>query len=437
MKRTIYLSVFLLAFTLSSSSQFITKPLNYPGTDYYPFLISVVNHDICWIGTLRPNYLPYSNAIHTKDGGETFEFDSIPVGGSPIILDLCAVDSLTCYYVMTDSYTDFSLWKTSDGGTSWQNKTINQFQGNYLDFYHAFSADTGVAVGDPSNAYFEIQITNDGGDTWTRVPSSHIPAMQTGEYAFPQYHCAFGNTIWFTTCNGRCFKSVDKGLNWTVSTPVPNGTYDVKFSGPDKGVFYPLMNGNILYKTTDGGNSCVADTLPFNDVLLFISPVPGLKDAFMFTAMPDNFSANVYYTPDFFNTVVTIESGMTNINGDIHFKDATTGWLGGSGNETNDIYYYDDILTSVSDAVKTPDKLSVMPNPASQDALVKLPASFDSKPLELRITDINGKEIENHIIVSSTGWTKINAASYSNGIYIIEILSGNQVVACERWIVNH
>jgi hypothetical protein len=30
-----------------------------------------------------------------------------------------------------------------------QKKNTTQFLGNYLDFYQAFSADTGVAVGDP------------------------------------------------------------------------------------------------------------------------------------------------------------------------------------------------------------------------------------------------------------------------------------------------
>ena len=80
---------------------------------------------------------------------------------------------------------------------------------------------------------------------------------------------------------------------------------------------------------------------------------------------------------------------------------------------------------------------SIIPNPSSADALLKLPSSLDSKSLQLRVIDMAGKELERRIIASSTGWTKLNASGYASGTYLIEIVSGEQLVAHERWIVNH
>jgi hypothetical protein len=442
MRRKIYLSVTLLALALNAICQFVPKPMNFPDTGYYyPYAISIVDHTHCWFGTQRspslPDILPYPFAIHTNNGGETFVFDSIPIGGTPYILDLSAVDSSLCYYVMTDSEIVFSIWKTADGGTSWQKKTTTQFEGGYLDFYHAFSADTGVAVGDPTSGYFEIQITNDGGNTWMRVPSANIPGSLGGEYAWPTYHCAIGNTIWFSTNKGRCFKSVNKGLNWTVVAVMPpSNPADVEFASPDNGVFYPIMTGNIIYKSTNGGASWIKDTIPVNDVLLIISAVPGFNEGFIFTTTPDNVTVDVYFTPDFFHSTLLIQSGIEAFR-TISFKDATTGWLTGSGNPTNDIYYYTEVLTSVSGAVKTPENLSIMPNPTVNEALVKLPGSLNSKPLELRICDITGREIERRFIASSTGWTNLSASGYVNGMYLVGIFSGDHRVACQRWIVCH
>jgi len=57
-----------------------------------------------------------------------------------------------------------------------------------------------------------------------------------------------------------------------------------------------------------------------------------------------------------------------------------------------------------------------MPNPSSADVIVKLPGSHDTKPLQLRVMDMSVKELEKQHIVSSTGWTKLNASGYKNGI---------------------
>lgn len=57
----------------------------------------------------------------------------------------------------------------------------------------------------------------DGGSTWTRVPQANIPAKLPVESGTGgKSYSAIGNTIWFASSAGRCFKSVDGGNNWTA-----------------------------------------------------------------------------------------------------------------------------------------------------------------------------------------------------------------------------
>ena len=191
MKRKIYLFTVLLSLSLAGNCQFIPMPLNYNNPPYknYPHWMSIVDESTVWLGTRCfnsfGNQYPYSCAVKTTDGGETWQFDTIPVTGLGFIRSLCAVDSNICFYVFSNfDYTNSTIWKTSDGGSTWLKKTTTQFTapGAFCDFYHAFDANEGLAVGDPTQGYYEIQRTIDGGDTWSRVGSDLIPPVIPGRY---------------------------------------------------------------------------------------------------------------------------------------------------------------------------------------------------------------------------------------------------------------
>ena len=165
-------------------AQFSTMPLNYPhtGSYYSPNIVSIVDAEHVWVGTQKQqpstfNMVKYSVAVKTSDGGNTWQFDSIPVPGSPMIVDVASWDANTCYYLFADLNSGGgSVWKTTDGGSTWTKKTTTQFNGSWADFIHLFSQNNCLALGDPSSGYFNIQISQDGGDTWTRVPQANIPA---------------------------------------------------------------------------------------------------------------------------------------------------------------------------------------------------------------------------------------------------------------------
>ena len=456
MKRKIYTTAILLCIAMAGNSQFMPVDINFqdPSYGHYPEFISIANESNVWLGTRSD--VPYSFAAHTHDGGSTWEIDSIPAPGDPIISGLFAIDGNTCFYVFTDNWSGGSIWKTSDGGASWEDKTGALFSepGAYADFYCAFDANEGVAVGDPTLGYFEIQRTTDGGDTWTRVDSSLIPATLPGEMGATSAFSVIGDIIWFPTLiadeNGtyssRCFKSVDRGQHWTASPVFAEnlGWVAMDFSSSQKGVLldqYPVSGSSKkpIYRTNDGGENWTIDSLSVDlKSWTGLSAVGGFDGGFVIsTNILEGYSTSVIFTPDFFSTVVVLDSNLEAIPWGIKFKDASTGWLQGTGADENAMFKYDGLLTFISSAAKSPEKLAIVPNPTSTEALVKLPGMNEYGDLTLLIYDGAGKLRESRPVESNTGWTKLNASGFNSGVYIVEVISGNRLIASTKWVVQH
>jgi len=458
MKTKIYLVTVILFVTIGSKGQFVTMPINFqnPDNGHYADCISIVDASTVWLGVLATdqslNLIPYSYAVRTTDGGNTWLFDSIPHPGSPYVSSLCAVDANTCFYMFLDDWAGGSIWKTNDGGNSWVNKTTSQFTepGAYGNFFHAFDVNEGVAVGDPTLGYFEIQRTSDGGNSWSRVEESSIPPIQPGEVGISNKYSVVGDNIWFPsaipdafgTYSARCFKSTDRGQNWTVSPIIADnfGWVAMEFSTTQKGVLFDPFNlnsANQFYRTSDGGSTWELDTLSVNDmVYVGMSSVPGFDGGFIITTNDNTFySTKILFTPDFFTTIIEMDTNLQANPFTIEFKDALNGWIGGDGSDSSAILKYTGLLTSIRKAVNSPEKLVIMPNPTSNEALVKLPSLNKMGDIKLMIYDAAGTLRESK--TASSEWTKLNATDYQSGVYILKLVSGNRVIAQEKWVVQH
>jgi photosystem II stability/assembly factor-like uncharacterized protein len=439
MKKITLLMLFL-SFTQIGLPQFVTMPLNYPydSTSYQSWWTSIVDANTVWVGTARrtlhQGYIAYSKAVKTTDSGNTWEFDSIPVPGDPWIQDLSAWDANTCYYLFTDGVTyGGAVWKTTNGGTTWSKKTTTQFTGGWGDFINAFSADTCIAVGDPTGGYFEVQLTYDGGNTWTRVPSSDIPAALTGETGTSATYCTVGNSIWFPTSKGRCFRSTDRGQHWTA-TLVVNAGILLCFTDTLNGIAFEPGVSTVFYKTTDGGSTWT--NYPTNSKFSFwnMSRVPGIYGGYIATSY-DTSKMSIYFTPDFFTTIIKIDSNITNASF-INFKSPTIGWIGGSYYPYDNIHKFIGVLTSVAEKRKDNETMQIIPNPSNREALIKFSQKWISGNTILKIMDVTGKNVFEKNVDTSTGWIKIDASSYKSGVYFIEVISPNGIT-CQRWIVQH
>lgn len=436
MKKSI-LSSLIFSMTMLCMGQFVPQPLNYPGPGYWAYYISIVDDLNVWVGTIHEFGDPCNFSARTTDGGDTWIFDSIPITGAPVCSSICSWDANTCFFVFHNTPgPGGELWSTTDAGSTWEKKNTTQFSTGFLNFYHAFSADTGVAMGDPVDGYFEIQVTHDGGNTWNRIPSVDIPEPLPGEAGFVNIYSAVGNSIWFSTNLGRCFRSTDKGMTWNVSEVVPGllNDYIVCFSTETKGIFYRAGATTKLAVTNDGGVEW--DTVQFQSgyQLMFMSSVAGFDGGFVLTAWK-NFT-DVFFTPDMFATVVVIGENLIS-NTAVDFLDATTGWIGGGESGNNEILKFTGLLTPVIQAARESEHLAIVPNPSSGDALVRIPGSYDSRAIQIRVTDLSGRIIETRHIASSTGWCGLNGGTYPNGTYLVTVLSEGCTVATQKWVVQH
>jgi len=446
MKNLIPIILFLFL-AQAGFSQFVTKPLNYPNDGYYyfPSWMSIADGNNLWIGTVKqdPNagYKAYSAAVHTTDGGNTWIFSSIPVSGSPLAQAVGAVNASVCYYGFSDNITyGGTIWRTTDGGSSWAQRSTTQFSGGFINAIFPFTADTVVALGDPNGGYFEVQLTYNGGASWTRVAQTDIPASLSGEWSMPDLYSRAGNSIWFTTAKGRIFKSSNRGVTWTVTTigGLSRLVYNC-FSDEHNGVAF-LSDPAAYYKTTDGGANWSAQQAFFPGYFLgHMSKVGGINGGYIISANDTSNpgTVDVFYSHDNLNTMVKIDSGITNSGGNVYFKDAVTGWLSGNYIPTNNIYKFNGILTGILDQKRLEEGMEVNPNPANTEATILFPAALTGKMKQLKLIDIRGIECRNISLDPGVSKEILDIRNLSPGMYFLELFADGKIVSGSRLTVVH
>ena len=142
-------------------------------------------------------------------------------------------------------------------------------------FYNSmkfFDEKNGIAMGDPTEDCLSIILTNDGGNTWNKVPCDKLPKVVEGEAAFAASNTnikVLEKTAWVVTggAKARVFKTTDFGKTWEVfDTPMiqgngPQGIYSVDFSDESNGIIFggdyskPEENTANKAITADGGKT--------------------------------------------------------------------------------------------------------------------------------------------------------------------------------------
>ena len=142
----------------------------------------------------------------------------------------------------------------------------------FYDALHFLDHTNGIAMGDPTNECLSILLTNNGGDTWQKIPCDNLPNISKGEAAFAASNtniASAGNHIWIATGGkkARVFYSKDKGAHWSVyNTPIvqgksSTGIYSIAFYNKNQGIIcggdYTNKFGSYANKalTFDGGKT--------------------------------------------------------------------------------------------------------------------------------------------------------------------------------------
>lgn len=195
--------------------------------------VQALDAEVAWIGGSG------STCLRTLDGGATWTALAVPGAELLDFRGLAAFDRDTAVLVSAGRAEEGKarIYRTADGGGTWQLAFETQTKGVFLDGVRFWDARNGIVFGDPVDGAWYLLVTNDGGVTWKRVVPEGFPAMQAGEAAFAASNSALivGGTAdaWIASGGAqraRVFRSQDRGRTWAVTdTPMP--------SGPTAGIF--------------------------------------------------------------------------------------------------------------------------------------------------------------------------------------------------------
>lgn len=136
----------------------------------------------------------------------------------------------------------------------------------FYDALHFFDSKNGIAMGDPTKNCISIITTNDGGNSWQKIPCKNLPKSLEGEAAFAASNSTIkiiNNTVWIATGGktSRIFKSTDTGKTWNVfNTPMrseslSSGTYSMDFYDELNGM---IVGGDYTQPTENSKNKAIS-----------------------------------------------------------------------------------------------------------------------------------------------------------------------------------
>jgi hypothetical protein len=299
--------------------------------------LKVVNAQVVWASGTG------GIIVRTVDGGTTWKLITAPDAANDFYA-IDAVDSSTAWVLGTASGVTTTgavkIWKTTNGGTSW---TL-QFQhaDSYGDALKFFDANTGIFLGDPSQANksrMVIARTTDGGTTWTQVPAASIPAVDSAADEVSTVNALefVGNNAYFMTYGNsasidpKVYKSTDKGLTWTTSPKVKlNNSTGISMKDDNTGM---ICNSNGKVAKTSNGWATADSSGPFGEVY-------GLRSVKWFAGTNVIYLVGGPSSTGFCGksmdggttwTQVALPSGVARLRY-MQFIDKTTGWaVGNSG----------------------------------------------------------------------------------------------------------
>ncbi len=212
-------------------------------SNYYIRCLEFVDDSVGYAGTLNNKFL------RSTDGGLTWVDLAASITPSPAaVCGISIVDSLYAYAVGAWD-TPAILLKTTDGGNTWKNFSMNFYASALVDVFFT-SRDTGFVTGQSGQGAV-ILYTTDGGETWEKKFSSGVPGQFVWKIQRVTNECWVGSIQTFN--GGRMVKSTDAGQSWTTLTaPIPD-MQGIGFATPHHGWVGGYVSG--FYETMDGGES--------------------------------------------------------------------------------------------------------------------------------------------------------------------------------------
>jgi photosystem II stability/assembly factor-like uncharacterized protein len=174
--------------------------------------------------------------LKSLDEGSTWQRLPVTDGDTLDFRGVVAFNAFTAYVMATGEGDKSRIYKTADGGQTWNLQFTGDRKEVFLDSIACLSEEQCIALGDPIERKFLLLKTTDG-EHWNPLPTENMPAALPGEGAFAASNSCIAlsgeKEIFFGTGGtaARIFHSEDGGLTWTVArTPLVQGN-------PSSGIF--------------------------------------------------------------------------------------------------------------------------------------------------------------------------------------------------------
>ena len=374
--------------------------------------VSAPSSTVCWVAGAT------ATVRKTTDGGSTWT-NANPNPGviNGDVYNIWALDANNA--LLTTSPGATFIYRTTNGGTNWT-QVFTQ-AGGFIDAIVMTNATTGYAYGDPVSARWSLWKTTDGGATWDST-GMYLP-QAASEAGWNNAMCVIGNNIWFGTNNTKVYRSTNGGAtgSWTGVTTTGNvSTYGVWFTSATNG----LCVGTIVQKTTDGGATWVNAGTPGGTGNM--TSVGGNGDYYWLSR-----GNNIYGSSDFGATWTA--GGYTGTQA-LWGTSITTGspcLAGWSVGATGTVVELNGVPVAVNDPtsnIPTAYKLEQnYPNPFNPTTsnTFALPVAGN---VELKVYDLLGKEVASLVSGNLTAGTHVvpfDASVLASGVYIYKITAGS------------
>ena len=193
---------------------------------------------------LAGGYTPSTSKIlRTIDGGESWTSHSLAPSYSGYPREIAIPDDNVCYTVVSGSGTDHHVYRSADGGQTWEERDNGISAINGVDSIFFLDAETGFVGGESASAA-AVWKTADGALSWELLPSAGLGAGAVFEMHWM-------NELTGVIAKSRgAYRTTDGGASWTLVIDDYTGPLDFRddLYGIVANRYYPWV-----WVTDDGG----------------------------------------------------------------------------------------------------------------------------------------------------------------------------------------
>ena len=191
----------------------------------------------------------------TSNGGRTWQDVSPPDTAGLLFRDVEATDRRHVQVLAIGENDASRIYRTTNGGRTWKVTFVNDDPAAFYDCMAMWPGGRhGIAMSDPVDGRFRIISTHDAGASWQVVDPAGMPAAVDGEFGF----AASGTCLvtaghrqaWLASggAAARIFHTTDRGRTWSVApSTIPasdaGGVFSLAFRTPRQGL---AVGGDFL-----------------------------------------------------------------------------------------------------------------------------------------------------------------------------------------------